>query len=387
MLKFKIIGTGAAGNKAAINLIKNHAYNSNDIILMNSTSRDIEEEYLRNAIIFGAPTLGGCGKEREAGKRMLLADLKTSTINLDGLTDPDTNAIIIVSSVEGGSGSATAPILAKYCTEVLGLPVILVLFFGFGTDARGLQNSVETCKEIPDKASVIAISNASFLEEANGNRIKAEQLANEEFAKIVRTISGADLNASFQNIDDTDLLKLVTTAGYMRVEHTNISKIKNIDSFNKAISAASDASHLISSAKGCTRIGIMLDIDESLSDFCDYNAEVLSNYFGTPYEAFTHVQHTPNHGNVSWIVSGLPLPIKEVSEIYEKYLESSSNVNKNRDSFFDNLSTMTGNEIDHAFNMVNINKTAKQKSKSSFFADYGIGDKTTKPSSSSKEEY
>ena len=145
MLKAKVIGTGAAGNKAAIELVNSGKFPITDITLINSTDRDIPEEYHNDAIIFGKSRpnhLGGCGKERTLGKKMFIEDIKNRKIDLDGIVDKDTNFVIIVSSTEGGSGSASAPIIAKYIRTVLNIPVVLVLFFGFNTDARGMQNSI-----------------------------------------------------------------------------------------------------------------------------------------------------------------------------------------------------------------------------------------------------
>lgn len=385
MLNFKIIGAGAAGNKAAIALAES-GFNLNDITLINSTSRDLPEKYKDDAIIFGAKssTLGGCGKERDVGKKLILRDMKNGDISFDGIADPDTNAVIIVSSTEGGSGSAITPIVAKYIKEVVGLPVIVVLFFGFNTDVRGMQNSIEIAQELEDTYGVIAISNAKFLDEASGNSIKAEKLANERFVQIVKDLSGTAITPGSQNIDNTDLFKLIATPGYMIVENANISKIKNIDQYKKAVSSAIDESHLIDcSSRGAKRIGIIYDISDDLTDYIDFGETTIQSAYGIPYEMFTHVQDTKK-GTVTWIATGLPLPIEEIREIYENYLKASMEVNKSKDSFFDSIMELRGNEEDGQFNMLSINKLDNNKSKASFFADFGISDtkkndvKTTK---------
>ena len=65
-----------------------------------------------------------------------------------------------------------------------------------------------------------------FLDKANGNKIKAEKLANEEFANKVKIILGQMIVDSEQNIDETDLKKIITTTGLMVVEHKEFSKVK-----------------------------------------------------------------------------------------------------------------------------------------------------------------
>ena len=377
MLKIKVIGCGAAGNKAAIELHKK-GFDLKNITLINSTSRDIPADYKNNSIIFGASneTLGGCGKERNVGKALLLKDLKTGSIDIDSIVDPDTNVCIIVSSTEGGSGSGVIPILAKYIVEVIGVPVITCLFFGFNTDVRGMGNSVELCQEINSNYGVIGISNAAFLDEANGNKVKAENLANEEFCKIVRILTGQDIKPGSQNIDDTDLYKLVVTPGYMFVGSCSLKGVKNVDMFNKTISTALDNSHLIESAsKSVKRIGAIFSIPQEMSDSVDYNADVFCQRYGTPYEMFTHIQEqiepTPS---ISWIVAGMDLPLNEVKEIFENYKKASNEVNKKKDSFFETIASFTGNGEDAMFDMLNRSQrtSSTSKAKNSFFEEYGM---------------
>ena len=368
MLNFKVIGAGAAGNKAVLDLISQE-FNPKDVVMINSTSKDINENFKDNAIIFGKASgfLGGCGKERSLGKKMMLADLKAGVINLDNIADPDTNAIVIVSSTEGGSGSAITPILAKYFKEVIGLPVIVILFFGFNADVRGMQNSIEILQELSDEYTIIGISNNKFLEEGT-NRLNAELAANQKFVDIIRILSGKNVYPSIQNIDDTDLLKIVTTSGYMMVESVNIQKCKNSEQISKAINTVIDTSKLLDCNElGAKRIGAFYRIQGSVSDVIDFSANELSSRYGTPYEMFTHIQNDDDSNMIEWIVSGLPMPIDEVTEIFENYKKSSSSVNKKKDGFFDSVSELKGNKEDDMFNM--FSSSNKSKSKSSFFSD------------------
>lgn len=370
MLNLKVIGTGAAGNKAAISLIEKNGFNKDFVTLINSTLKDIPDEYKDNAFIFGSKDrLGGCGKERTIGKELFVKDLRNGVISLDNIANPDTNAVVIVSSTEGGSGSATTPIIAKYLKEVVGIPVIIVLFFGFNTDVRGMQNSIEICQDLQEDYGVIGISNAKFLNLTNNNTIKAEQMANKQFCDIIDTISGRYLAPGSQNIDDTDLYKLVCTPGYMMIENSNITKIKNVDQYNKAIQSTIDTSTLIDcSVRGAKRIGVVYNISEQMTDCVDMAAHVIKETYGIPYEMFTHVQPSDKE-SVTWIAAGMPLPIKELKDIYNNYLTTSEAVKKDKDSFFDEVAEMKGNKIDSMFNMLT-SKPDTTKAKASFFADF-----------------
>lgn len=388
MLNFKVIGAGAAGNKAAINLIEK-GFDAKNVTLINSTIKDIPEYYRSISMIFGANSgsFGGCGKEREIGKKRMLYDLKTGNVNLDSIVDPDTNAVIIVSSTEGGSGSAATPIIAKYIKEVVGVPVIVCLLFGFNSDVRGMQNSIEICQELSDNYGIIGISNSKFLSSCNGNKLKAELAANDYFSNIVSILAGKNIFPGSQNIDDTDLFKIVTTPGYMNIGTANILKIKNLNQYNKIISDEIDNSKLMDiSKKGAKRIGVIFDAPESIYDYMDFSAETIYQEFGNPYEIYTHVQNSSEtNSTVTWIVSGMPMPLNEIKDIYNGYLLESETVNKNKDSFFDEISEFKGNQEDGMFDMLSSRPDSK-KAKDNFFSDFGL-DVKDKKAKNSKNEY
>jgi cell division GTPase FtsZ len=339
MMNVKVIGTGAAGNKAVIELISSYGFDPKDTVLINSTDRDIPEPYRKDAIIFGKTNerhLGGCGKERTIGSRLFIDDINNDRIDIKSIVDSNTNLVIVAASTEGGTGSSTAPIISRILNEAVRIPVIMVLFFGFNTDARGMQNTIEICQEIGNKYGVIGISNEKFLEDANNNRSRAEHLANKEFCEIVKTIAGHGMIASNQNIDRTDLFKLVATPGYMCIGSANIKNAKNTGMINAAIKNAIDNTKLVDhSGKTAKRIGLIFNIPEDMEDNIDINGSELISKFGTPYEMYTHIQHTESNPYIKWIVAGMNLPIDHVRGIVDTYKETAASINKGKDSFFD----------------------------------------------------
>ena len=177
MLRFQVIGCGAAGNKATINLVESEVLNKDEFsyLLINSTSKDIPANYREKALIFGK-SLGGCGKERDIAKDMIIHDEDNGIRALDKMIDPYADAVIVCGSTEGGTGSASVPMISKYISSVLKQPVIACLFFGFNDDARGMQNSIEVCQELPENVGVISICNSKFLTYTNGSKLMAESL-------------------------------------------------------------------------------------------------------------------------------------------------------------------------------------------------------------------
>jgi cell division GTPase FtsZ len=149
----KVIGIGAAGNKAAITLIEKGVIPKSGALLLNSTLKDVPAGYKDIATQFSG-ALGGCGKERDIAKTLVLESLQNGTLSVDGLLDPDDKMVIIVNSSEGGTGCGSSSILAKYFKEVLKANVHMFVFTGFEEDGRGLKNTVEYFQDLREDYTV-----------------------------------------------------------------------------------------------------------------------------------------------------------------------------------------------------------------------------------------
>lgn len=375
MLSFTVIGCGAAGNKAVIDLM-NIGYNPKKCFLINSTAKDIPDDYHDMSMIFGATgfnRLGGCGKERAIGREMLMADLKANKIDVSKMIDPNDQAIILVGSTEGGSGSSSVPLLARYLKQVYDRNVICVLFFGFNDDVRGMQNSIELCKELSDTYTVIGISNEKFLEDGN-SKFMAEKKANELFCDIVKILSGAIIVPGIQMIDDTDLYKVATTPGYMVVNSYTFNRPKTSEEYEKNLSSMLTSQKFVDPGKnpGAKRIACIFDIPGD-DDKVDYTGKAFRELYGEPYEFFTHLNNQSDCYRVSYIVSGMKLPSEEIQNIYDSYLDRTSKVNKARDDFFDIVGEMEGLDADKGFNMLTSSSSKNvDDAKKAFFGETSV---------------
>lgn len=378
MLRLQIIGCGAAGNKAVINLVESKYLPEDryDYLLINSTDKDIPADYRNKSMVFGKNHIGGCGKERTIGKKMLLEDDINGIRNIDKKINPYAELVVICGSTEGGTGSASIPIISKYIKNVMKIPVIAVLFFGFNDDARGMQNSIEICQELPDDIGIISICNSAFMKDCEGNKIRAEKRANYYFAGLMRDLSGVEIYESAQNIDDTDLRKVLFTPGYMRVESILIKNVKNIEQFNKKVNDVFDneSASMESPSKSAKRIACIFNVKPD-SNNVDYTCSVFKHRFGIPYELFTHIQDCKDSAEyVTVIAAGMDLPIDSVKEIYEQYKKTSASIKKDKDNFFAEMNSLQGNREDAMFNMVDNmqSKNSTEEDKVSFFKEFGM---------------
>lgn len=358
-----VIGIGAAGNKAAIRAIELEAVHPENVILINSTEKDIPTEYKNKSIIIGN-NINGCGKERSISKDAIISFLQSSDVFENISADID--RIVIVTSTEGGTGSGSTPILAKYIREVLGINTSIFAFTGFEDEPRGMKNTVSFSKDIDEETTIQILSNKKFLDEAGGNFIKAQELANNEFCKRLLIMSGIILEESDQNIDDTDLHKLIDAPGLLDITYIDIdTPLKNIESFNKLCSKMIDESKSIDFEPTASRIGFIFNGKDSSRDSIDFSYKVFKQKYGEPYESYTHLQENKSYQKefIACIASGMKLPIDAISKIYEDYQEKASKISKDKDSFFGKINSL---EVDDEYNVFDTKKREIKTSKDDF---------------------
>lgn len=350
-MKTLLIGIGAAGNKAVMEAIESGITKNDDAVIINSTSKDFPKDFKGKTIVL-SPRDTGCGKERNVAKDYAMTTIKSGKLNELDLSSY--NTVIICTSVEGGTGSGSTPIIAKYFNQVCRKNTHVIAFTGFEEDVRGLGNTVEFFQELDSSIIVQAIRNAAFLREAGGNKFRAEELANREMCRRIAVLTGQNFIDSKQNIDDTDILKVSNTAGYMTVEERYIDKtLLDKDDFNKIIKKMIYESKSVQSKEpGAIRLGVILNIDPASEDAIDYSFSDLKAAYGNPYECFMQSQWDGKKEYIAFIASGMAMPIDEVKDIYERYKEQSSKVNKTSDKFFAEMQNMILSDEDKKFDMI-----------------------------------
>ena len=365
-MKTKIIGVGAAGNKAVVDAII-AGYPRGMCLLLNSTFKDVPKGFEDISKII-SQQYAGCGKESNIGYEIMEKALSSDVLDLEEFFNASDAAVVVVSSTEGGTGCGGSTILGKYINQVFELPVHMFAFTGFEEDGRGLQNTIEYFQKLDDGLVVHTISNKKFL---NGttNKIRAEKLANAEFVHRINILTGNIIKSSDQNIDDTDLYKLINQPGYSTIEFTTMDRPKNNEQFNKILSTMIDDSPSLSYDPSAKRIGVIMCIHEKTKDAVDFSFKVLREKMGNPYEIFQHIQEIEEGESefIAVIASGMNLPTDEVKAIHDRYMNESSKVNKNKDTFFNQINSLKGNNEDAIFDMNVKQKSDIQSNKKNFF--------------------
>ena len=376
-MNIKLIGIGAAGNKAAIEAIEQGVVSREDVLLLNSTLYDIPANYKDIAIRF-SPTqsTGGCGKEPKLASKLMMSALQEGVVDLDSLMGPEDKYVVIVTSSEGGSGCGGSNVVASYFAEVLDVHVHMFVFTGFEEDVRGLYNTLYYFQNLSDKYTVEAISNKHFFK---GNKLKAEREANAAFAEKLSILLCQDLVESDQNLDETDQVKLTMTPGFMVIEHAELDRIKSVEQFNTICTDMINDSSSLEFEPNAIRLGVILNISSRTKDYIDYNFQVLKEKLGFPYEVFTHIQSNKEPEYISVIASGMKLPMEDIQRVHRKYEEETERINKKKDTFFNEAKSLAIKEEDAMFDVGTVSSEAKnvtKKDKAAFFSKHAVAEES-----------
>ena len=362
-----LFGIGAAGNKAAIEVIEEGILPIDRVKLLNTTSKDIADVYKLNSdlvVLFG-DGLGGCGKEPTKGKQSIYDAITSKTVDLGSMIDPYTKQVVLVTSTEGGTGCGATPMIAKFF-EAMNLPVHVFAFIGFQDEARGINNTLKFFRELSSNVILHTILNDNF-KDYTGSYSKAEDAANKEFAYQLRVLMGGDMVNSSQNIDDTDHYKIATTPGYMDIKHIDLTGMKNVEMTNKAIIDAFENGCNLDYTKGCKRLAIIINASERVQDAIDEHYEVIKRYTGEPFEIYRHIQNADDGHDYMYIVAaGLAFPEKSLIDMSHKYNSLKEKLNAGARSFDDIFAGINMDDSDEEFDM-NVRKLNDPKDVDSIF--------------------
>lgn len=381
----KLFGNGAAGNKALAELIRTGLIKIDECVMVNSTDKDVPEEFKETFINIGQGK-GGCGKETQLAYELTLESLNGGDLGkaIEFLINDNDEEIGIITSSEGGTGCGSTPILAEYLDRELDLIVHAFIFTGFEDDPRGLANTVNLFKEISDRVVVHVIRNSTFLKEAKGSYTVAEQLANKELAKMYRIITGKTIKDSFQNMDDTDLFKTINYPGYSIVGSVDLDRtVNDEDGINADLKKYISNLHTF---KGENQKVKMRGVILSLADAeiaIDRKFPLLTEAFGQPFDSFVHIQEVPeDEQNITFILSGMDMPQAEIKSIYSRYQNEMNKVKKGADSFFERRSELSTNTDD--FDMMSTRGRRNTKRAGASFFDHHKKDQVVEKNDNKK---
>ena len=384
-----VYGVGAAGNKAAIDLIEQGVVSREYVKLLNTTNKDIPEKYKTDDLFAQfSSEAEGCGKESSKGRAYMIDAITNKKIDLAGMLNEDSREVILVSSSSGGSGAGAVPVMAKYF-DAMNMPVHVFVFIGFQDEARGINNTLKFFKDLPEKTILHTIINSYFLDYTK-NYAKAEALANDEFCREVEILLGKKLYPTKHNIDDRDLYKINTQEGYMTINHIPLENVKNTETFNKLIAESYENACYMDCDQSAKRIAVMINASKRIQEVIDNSFEVLKRYVGTPIELFQHIQPDDDSETeedfIDIIACGLNFPEKAFKEVSAKYNRLKEKLSVSRKSLGDIFGEIPMDDEMDEFNMDVRHKVDKSKADDLFSQEIGMYPIRVTPNASKRDE-
>jgi len=330
-----VFGVGAAGNKAAVDLVTDNIVNTQSVTLINTNDGDMLIEQDIQKIKLESEFQGGAAKDPNVGRAAMLNYLaeESNVANLYNSIPEDVDFVTIITSVEGGTGSGATPILADYIANVLEIPVHLFAFIGFHNEQVGMNNTIEFMKNliVMNNVTIHIIQNDKF--DAPTYKLK-EKAANKYVGELMNIIKGVDRESSSQNIDEADAYKLFTTPGIMGIVKINCGGKRSRKDMDLSIVEAFDKSVEADYGGDAKRLAMILNASEATQQIFDDTLKTVRYYTnsnGGPEERYRHIQYNGTMQEYCIIVAAGMSP----SENYINYLISERNKfaeNSSRDS-------------------------------------------------------
>lgn len=339
MIKTKVLGLGAAGNKAVALAIESEIIKEEDVILVNSTDDDIPDTYDGKVVILPGNT-GGTGKNRKTSKAQAEAVINKQLVNFEdelGLVNGKEKyeRVVMVCSTSGGSGSGSTPVFAKYIINTLHVPVTIMAFVGKSTDIAGSRNTIEFLQEISEieNLNYTLIMNSDFMKskmDYDDSRIEID--ANKHLCLLLSIFLGNTITpGASQNMDKRDQQTVTRTPGYMVIaSHHFDERVKNEQTVIDSLKLTLDDSLKCPdpSSSGFVNFGLIATA-ETNDELKYLNAAeaVVKEKFGNWMRYYTHRQ-VGDRTTIDIIMSGMKAPTEWFESMYNSYRAASAQVDR-----------------------------------------------------------
>lgn len=329
MLKIGVVTIGQAGGNVAEALVAL----SFDVIAMNSSNEDLNKFKSGDICSFykmGGASVTGCAKERSIAIDLVRNDFQeiVKAIQTE-FADDEVDIFNIVASAGGGTGSGSAPLLCKILKQAFdGVEVIATIVLPDREESiKALSNAIECVQELERMKVPILLYDNEKVRKVETSQKAIYANINTSIANDMLYIRGDNRPASeIGNIDDRDMLKIITTPGVISVTHVTIKEnMLDRKSIDTSIVEAIKANKFIplEDDKVVRRIGIVTNLPKSISTELDMGFNVIKDEVGEPLEIHHHIYDEDkvaksNEGTLTIICSGLSYPINRMNDIAKR---------------------------------------------------------------------
>lgn len=316
MINVGIIGIGNAGNQVAV--LANSKYGL-PVLAINSSEKDLEtvpDSIPKKLISQKSGFNHGAGKDRKLAKTYLKDTISQLMVDPELINlVKDLDIIFVVSSMGGGTGSGTAPLMANIIGETFSdTKCILVGISPVNNEALSAHvNTLEYLNElykVLEGQTYMLYDNDKFSDIPSW---KAMETVNSEIVEDINVLRlFYNYTTKYDSIDDRDGLRLVSFPGRIMVSRLEDFKEKDCDSKSiedMLIDNIKRNAHIENQRdKKIMASGIITNLSQTLTEEFDTNIPLVREFTGDPVHAFSHIyvnddRKKPN--NVFLIMSGL----------------------------------------------------------------------------------
>lgn len=215
-VKIKVIGVGDAG----INIVNYMMINSLtgvEFWVMNTDVKLLNISDCENKLQLGANTLNGLSTE---GNIHLGEKAAEESYNDIKNTIKGADMVFIVAGFGGGTGTATAPVIAKIAKEmgILTIAIVSKPYTFEGVRCQKKANiGIKELKEVADAIAVISNDKLLHVADREYSIHEAFSVSDEIFFKFVQNISDITTLPEMINIEFDDLKKVLQNADFLSI--------------------------------------------------------------------------------------------------------------------------------------------------------------------------
>jgi cell division protein FtsZ len=213
LVKIKVIGLGGGGGNAVDNMFT-AGVTGVDFLVCNTDAQALAEKAIPNKLTLGPKlTKGeGCGGDPERGRLAAEESLE----DLKALLSDGTRMVFITAGMGGGTGTGSAPVVARLCRElgILTVGIVTLPFIGEGTPRKNkAKEGVELLRQHVDSLLVVNNASLSKIMPKNASMRDAFRTANEVLLDAARSLADLVNQTGYINVDFADVSSIMKDSG------------------------------------------------------------------------------------------------------------------------------------------------------------------------------
>jgi cell division protein FtsZ len=236
--KIKVLGLGGGGGNA-INRMVDSGIHKVDLIAINTDAQDLRRNKAPYRVQIGeALTKGlGVGGDPDRGRRAAEESYEHIKQLVQG-----TDLLFITAGMGGGTGTGSAPVVAKVARETLGEDILIVGVVTRPFNFEGAQRmsqanlGIKNLRKYVDSLLVIPNERLFEIIDKQTSTLEAYRMADDVLKQAVQGISDVITLAGEVNVDFNDIKRIMTKSGEALIGIGQMSgEARHIEAARKAI--------------------------------------------------------------------------------------------------------------------------------------------------------